>query len=358
MPDTPRIAFFCPIWAKKGPLRLGWSDYWRLALPAVELHRNGWDVVLGRAIGPGEDGRLAVKDLDGIWREDRDVLVFSRWMSKHAPELLRQAREAGQVLVNDLDDLFWGLPPEHPVSLCTDPERDPDYNRENYRATFPESSLITVSTPRLAEVASDWGPAVRVIRNRIDLDAWPERPPGRYVGWVGSTAGRESDLEVLRAVVPWLREHDEPFYHGGRVPGEPRMADVLGYENVVERAAQPIGTYPRLWDPLRLALCPLGPSDFSQAKSWVKPLEACARGIPFIASDQPEYYELGAGRLAASPEEWVRHLKALEDPVTQAADCKTNRKSAEQLTIAEGWAAWADVLREATSPAEERTVVA
>lgn len=344
---APRVAFFCPIWSRPGQMSLGWSDYWRLALPAVELHRNGWDVVLGRNVGPGEDGRLSVQDPNGEWWGDRDVLVFSRWMSRHAPALIRRAREAGQVLVNDLDDFFWALPEDHPAVIATDPERQPDYNRDNYAATFRESSLITTSTPWLAErVSAELAPEVpvRVVRNYVDLRAWPRRDPGRFVGWVGATAGRRSDLEVLRGVVPWLAERGIPFYHGGAIPGEPRIADVLSYSMVTVRQHQPPQNYPRLWDPMRIALIPLGPEPFSQAKSWCKALEACARGIPFVASDHPEYRALGTGRLASTPEEWVAHLEDLRDPAAYAADAAANRKVAERFSIARSWETWASVL--------------
>lgn len=345
---TPRVAFFCPLWSRPGPMRLGWSDYWRLALPAAELHRNGWDVVLGRNVGPGEEGRLSVQDPDGRWWGDRDVLVFSRWMSKDAPRLIRTARDAGQVLINDLDDYFWDLPEGHPAIIATDPETQPDYNRTNYAATFSESSRVTTSTAWLAgRVADEIAPGipVSVVSNYIDLRAWPTRAPGTLVGWVGATAGRAGDLEVLRAIVPWLKEHDETFYHGGAIPGEPAMKDVLSYDKILVRRNQSPQNYPRLWDPMRIALIPLGTEPFSRAKSWCKALEACARGIPFIASNHSEYQELGVGRLAATPDEWMWQLEALQDPVVYATDAIVNRKRAEQLAMETNWSTWASVIQ-------------
>lgn len=359
MSSTPRVAFFCPLWARGGPLRLGWSDYWRLALPAAELHRNGWDVVIGRQIGPVDGGRLSVMDPNGDWWGDRDVLVFSRWMGKYAPELIHNAVEAGQVLVNDLDDHFWAFPEGHPAIEAMDPDREPNYNVENYTETFPVSSLITTSTPRLWDVAQSFGVPVRVVPNYVDVRAWPQRAPGEYVGWVGSTAGRSADLAILReSVVPWLRERGLPFYHGGAVPGEPRMVDVLGYPNVIVRPTLDPGTYPRLWDPLRVALCPLGDTEFAAAKSWVKPLEACARGIPFIASDCWEYRKLLGlgGRVVSSPESWGAALDRFMEAGAAERYTRGLRRRAERFSIANRWEHWAEVLKLAVSLTEERPV--
>lgn len=342
----PRVAFFSPLWARKGPLSFGASDYWRLAVPAIALYRDGWDVVFGRAIGPGEDGRLVVQGADGDWHHDRDVIVWHRWMGRDAAPLIRQARRAGQVMVNDLDDWLWGLPEDHPARRVMDPKLFPDYNTENYRAALEASSLITVSTPWLRHAAADFGPPVRAVRNYVDLDAWPEQPPGRHVGWVGSTDGRAEDLRVLREnVVPWCRDRGIAFYHGGAIPGEPLMKDVLGYDQVLSRAVQSIPNYPRVWDPLRVALIPLArDTDYGRAKSWVKALEACARGIPFIASEHPEYRELGAGLIAERPEDWARFLSALDDPAFYAEQASQNRARAEALAISQNWERWDEVL--------------
>lgn len=122
------------------------------------------------------------------------------------------------------------------------------------------------------------------------------------------------------------------------------MADVLDYASVLERRAQPIDSYPLLWDPLRVALCPLGSEAFSRAKSWVKPLEAAARGIPFVASDHVEYRSLGFGRIAKTPGDWVRHLEELEDPETYARECAENRRGAERLALEHNWTRWERVL--------------
>jgi hypothetical protein len=266
-------------------------------------------------------------------------------MSKHAAGLIKKAAKAGQFIINDLDDHFWALPKGHPAVELTSPQRDKDYNRRNYRAAIRASSLVTTSTQALADAIANWGPPVTVVRNYIDARVWKPRSPGMYYGWVGSTAGRTEDLAILReAVVPWLAERGLSFYHGGVVPGEPRMSDVLKYPNVVTRPCTHVLRYPRLWDPLKVAFCPLGDTEFARCKSWVKPLEACARGIPFIASNQREYSMLGTGRLAATPEEWVRHLNALENPQVYNADLVINSKRTNSLSIENNWQTWAAIL--------------
>lgn len=211
--------------------------------------------------------------------------------------------------------------------------------------------MATVSTPYLAEAMKDWGIPVRLVRNYIDLSWWRLLPPGDFVGWVGGLPWRGKDLEILRdTVIPWMGARRMFFYHGGAIP-DLRIEDRLGYDRVTTRSLCGLPTYPALWEPLRVILIPMEDTPFNRAKSYAKGLEACARGVPFIASDHSEYRELGVGRIAKTPEEWVYHLEALEDPEVYAADVAINRKRAEQLDVGRHWTKWVDVIQEAVATA-------
>jgi hypothetical protein len=116
---------------------------------------------------------------------------------------------------------------------------------------------------------------------------------------------------------------------------------------VITRDGTDITTYPSLWNALGIALIPIELSSFGLAKSYVKGLEACARGIPFIATRHPEYEELGAGLLAKRTWEWTAHLDALQDPEVYAQHAVTNRARAEALSITNNYQRWIDVFDEA-----------
>jgi hypothetical protein len=347
--ETPKVAFFSAEWCTGPAINLGGSDYWRIGLPAAKLYENGWDIVFARNLAENSEGRICVQNPQGEWLEDRDIVVIQRWMGEGTAERVLKARKLGQIIINEVDDDYWNFPESHVARKTSDPEFNKNSNRAHYRETVAASSLITVSTPYLVEQMADWGPPVKMIRNYIDLSWWKPVPPGDYIGWIGGLPWRGKDLELLReTVVPWMRERKMFFYHGGAIP-DAQIEDRLGYERVTTRPLATLPEYPKLWEPLKVVLIPMEDTPFNRAKSWCKALEACARGIPFIASDQPEYRELGVGRVAMEPKEWVWHLEALEDPKVYAADVAINRKRVEQLDIADRWTEWADVLQEAVA---------
>jgi hypothetical protein len=343
-----KLGIYSSGWSAPGKVQFGASDFWRLAVPGRELAKHGWTVVPGIELQSARDGTLILKDDAGTLHDDCQVILWQRWMGVGAPEAIRRARATGQCIVNDCDDFYWALPRSNTARDNTDPRRNADYNREIYREVIKASSLVTVSTPFLAKALERWGSPIRVVPNYIALDKWKPRPPGDYIGWVGVIPWRGADLQILqKAVVPWLRERNLPFYHGGHIANGRSAADILGYENVITGNAVGLPQYPSLWRPLRVALVPIELSPFGQAKSWCKSLESCARGIPFIASQHSDTARLGVGRLAKRPYEWVQHLEALQDPEVYALEAAACRARAVELDIANHWQEWDTVFREA-----------
>lgn len=74
-----------------------------------------------------------------------------------------------------------------------------------------------------------------------------------------------------------------------------------------------------------LGIVPLEDTMFNAAKSCLKGMEWAAQGIPFVASDLPEYEWLGVGLLAKSFRDWTRCLSRMLDPEFRA------EKAAEAL---------------------------
>lgn len=338
--------------------RYGGCFYYRCAMPYHELAKNGYEVVLSWAFETAPDGHIRVLDALGQeWHDDCDVIVFQRWMRDNGPQIAADARAAGQVIINDIDDQFWAIPDTNFGKQFSDPDKNPDFNRDHYRKMLGESSAITVSTPALAHSLSRMGVPVFLLRNAIEIDRWPQRDPAEpgMVGWVGGIPWRANDLPILKGVIgPYLKDNGLSFYHGGHAPkfGGKSAWDQMDIDidrvDVFHRTMVGIDQYPRLWEPINLAVIPIEDCTFNRAKSWLKGLEASACGIPFVASALPEYKELGVGRLAKTPNQWRRHLEELLDPEVRRVEGAANRKRAEELSIANTWPQWAEMLNQVT----------
>jgi hypothetical protein len=105
------------------------------------------------------------------------------------------------------------------------------------------------------------------------------------------------------------------FHHAGHDPEAPSFADITGI-NPNRLTTSPIVTIAKYADGLKfdIGIVPLNDIPFNYAKSNIKGLEYVASGIPFIASDLPEYrilHEDGAGRIATTPEEWEGNMQEL-----------------------------------------------
>lgn len=306
----------------------GWIRFGQLA--SLSKHH----MVIGKLVHSGD--RLGIVGWDMQVYMDCDVLFVQRYMDDWVSDAVARAVRAGQVVVNDVDDWFWGLHAENAAAKMTDPVTNPKSNIVHYRSTLEASSLVTVSTPWLATALEQWDVKTRLIQNRVStLDFLPRRhhPRAPVVGWTGSTAHRSGDLEVLAAVanrVPSLLWH-----HTGFHPTHPSFAAKIG---VPEQA---ITTLPMLapWEypagfVFDIGTVPLVDVPFNHAKSFIKGLEYAAAGIPFVASPLPEYIRLrddyGIGRVANDVDEWVTHLQELTDQRVRIQEAVQQRKMVEE----------------------------
>src|SRR5689334_12826265 len=81
--------------------------------------------------------------------------------------------------------------------------------------------------------------------------------------------------------------------------------------------------WPRALSALGIGLAPLADSTFNRAKSWLKPLEMAAVGVPCVMSALPEYREihsLGVGLLAERTKDWYRLVGALVRDASRRAE--------------------------------------
>lgn len=330
----------------------------RGAMPAMELNKHGYDNHLSWRFEVAPDGHIRTLDMEGNWH-DPDCWLSQRWMHRDGVEQVRRARAAGQVVGADLDDAFHALPKSNVAHATTDPKNNIDFNRDHYWNMLAECDFVTVSTEPLKREMERLGVPAFVVRNAIQLERWPQNDPGvGYISWIGGLQWRAADIPVLRSIgLPqFLEDYGLPFYHGGdsQVPGVKKVWDVAGIDATkVQVAAAPlthIAQYPNLWGPVAVMLIPLERCRFNEAKSYLKALEACCAGVPYIVSAGfPEHQILidegSAGRVARNdkPSSWIGHLEELLDPDVRRAEGKINRTIAERHDITERWIDWHEV---------------
>jgi len=334
---------------------IGGSGWYRMALPARELARLGHEVWIGTLMQHPHTHELLVCPV-----EDRehahggfDIIVLQRWMNHDLPAAIARARAQGQVVVQDLDDWFWGLSPHNRAFRATDPRTNPLANRDHYRKVLARSSAVTVSTPFLAEKVLEMLPGMEVwlLRNAIDLERWtPREETGdeRTLGWVGAMPWRSGDIESVQGVVgQWCNAQGWRFHHGGHTPhlSEQSAGELLGATDCSFAEFAPIHEYPVLYQPLDVGIVPLAPIPFNDAKSAIKGLEYAASGVPFVASASAEYrwlYDLGMGRLARRPRDWQRELNRMLDPAFRADQRAANLDLVQQWNITVRVQEWLD----------------
>jgi hypothetical protein len=355
-----RIGFISADWGRQDvavsasvPGGSGWA---RIHMPARWLADRGHMVAVGH--GGASLARHAgaiiplSNDSKPIMPEIPDVVVMQRVMDVEYVEAIPRARAYGQVVVQDLDDWFWGLDKANKAWWGTHPDRNPTWNRDLYLRQIELSDAVTTSTAAIGSLLRNRTRCLTpqiLLRNVCDMVAYETqvvRPvtDGLVVGWVGALGWRSGDLETLRGVLdPFLASCGGSFVHHGTFPPwDKRMSGTIrGGRFVVEKTAAVDGTaaeragvaaeragptdtfrkpwlYPELVRGFDIGVVPLSRQAFNYAKSWIKGLEYAAAGIPFVAQRTDEYEALGCGLLADTPKQWRAALEALRDPGLRA----------------------------------------
>ena len=272
------------------------------------------------------------------------------------PDNVHRAKANGQIIVNDLDDWYWGLHDKHFAKSRIDPKNNPETNTSFYRDILSRSDLVVVSTPFLADKAkSRLGVRnIAMLENCVDFDAYELRKHAKgitTIGWHGSTAHRSGDLEILQSACPYLNPKAFAFHHTGYTSmltfssGEtapcPSFWDEIGVKQ------DQVSLYPMV-SPTKIGrmltfdvgVAPLTDNPFNHAKSWIKPLEYIAAGIPFVASKTPEYKRLqkkfGIGRFAGKGADWIKHFNSLSNSDLRQSEAQSNLEAVQSLDVRQG----------------------
>ena len=283
---------------------------------------------------------------------DADVMVMQRVTHRRLAEAIPIFRKRGIAVVMDMDDDLTCIHPSNPAWHALHPSADGAFGWDVAQDSCRDATLVTVSTDALADRYAPHGRVV-VLRNCVPewyLDV--EHRDSAVVGWGGALASHPDDLTVLG---PAMARHTAT---GGRfhVVGPPHgVQEFLGIEtNWSASGGVHLTQWPhQLAHDIGIGIAPLADTRFNAAKSWLKPMEYAALGIPWIASPRAEYarlHEEGAGVLAKRPRDWERLCRDLAaDPVRRQEMSEAGRIVAARHTIEMNawrwWDAWDEALR-------------
>jgi hypothetical protein len=310
----------------------------RLIWVAEELKRQGHDIDLR----PPEkrDIRLRIsgnrrRDKDSHCEEvldlDTDVVVLQRITHQFMAEAIPLMRKNGIAVVTDVDDDLTSIHPSNPAYKGYHPRnqwlvdrKSGEFSRNSWHnlvAACRESTLVTVSTPALLDVYARQGQGKVIFNHLPSFYYGVDHVDSDRIGWPASLASHPDDPSAIGGAMARLCADPGAF----QVIGDPTGC---GYAFGLARDPSghdlPIALteWPRAVAGLGIGVAPLADTRFNRCKSWLKPLEMSALGVPWVASPRAEYsrlYQRGVksglviGALADTPRRWYQELKKLQD---------------------------------------------
>jgi len=318
----------------------------RAIWPGQHLAAAGHDV---EVVGPG-DRRVRVV-MDGHTVKDvlvdADIVVLQRVTHAYMAQAVGVMRAKGITVIVDVDDDLSSIHPSNPAWAVHRPGRGP-HSWHNLALACRNASLVTVSTPALLDVYARHGRG-HVLPNYLpDMYYGLPRQDSDTLGWPGSFHSHPNDPEVVGGAVARLVDEGATFVMRGDPAGAGRA---FGLAADPPGGGVPVDEWPTAVAGLGVGIAPLADTRFNSAKSWLKPLEMCAVGVPWVASPRAEYrrlHAMGAGLLADRPRTWYREVKRLRESAGLRAELsEAGRAVAEQLRLSQHAWRWLDAWTEA-----------
>lgn len=314
-----------------------------------------------RMIWPGELLRAAGHDVTVVRPQDRtvrlvmsgtrvadvlveaDVVVFQRVTHAYMAQAIAVMRAKGITVVVDIDDDLSSIHPSNPAWAMHHPKNRGQHSWRNLATACQNATLVTVSAPALLPIYASHGRG-QVLHNYLpDHYYGLPRQDSDVIGWPGSFHSHPNDPEVVGGAVARLVDEGAQFVMRGDPSG---AGKAFGLAEDPPGGPVSIEEWPRAVAELGVGMAPLADTRFNSAKSWLKPLEMSACGVPWVASPRAEYrrlHAMGAGVLADRPRTWYRELKRLREsaPLRQELS-EAGRSVAEQLRLRDHAWRWAE----------------
>lgn len=277
-----------------------------------------------RALEVTLQGRLGQERVIKVADPGCDVVILQRPAHRHLVEVIPLLQAHGVTVIAEFDDDFNTIDPRNVAWAAYEPTRSPQSNKVWAARAAELADLVTVSTDALARRYGAHGRVVvlpnYVPQSYLELDIGTRWWKGTTIGWAGNPDTHPGDLEVLGMALPeLLSRRGDAWFH---TIGTRRTLDVLGLASGMQATAEDwttLARYPERIAHFDIGLAPLEDTAFNRAKSWLKPLEYAAVGVPCIASPLAEYKKLGISEFvyttAKNQRVWRQAMeRLLDDP--------------------------------------------
>lgn len=346
------------------------ADRWgcgshRLIWPAEALRRQGHDVVVVTA--QNRHVEMLIDDrTQRVVRvnvpDDVDVVVLQRVTHRHLAQSVAVMREQGKTVVVDVDDDLTAIHPDNPAWHALHPrgherrvgrpENERLHSWSYLGQACRDASLVTATTPALVERYGHGHGAV--LPNYLAEHYYGvARVDSDLLGWPASLRSHPNDPAIVGNAVARLVQSGHRFHVSSVAEGVGRAFGLPG-DDLVGRVDRSIALYdwPDELARLGVGIAPLADTRFNAAKSWLKPLELAAVGVPWVGSPRADYVRLnrlGCGMLVDRPKDWFRVLRSLLTNASRRVELSdAGRAVAATLRLEDHawrwWEAWQDAL--------------
>jgi glycosyltransferase involved in cell wall biosynthesis len=241
---------------------------------------------------------------------------------------ITKAREAGQILLYDIDDDIWDIPEWSPAAKAMNKllPSTRAYDLEVIDRNIRACSGVIVSTPylqrRLEQMFPDtpchlMGPGIDPSVYLKRKHEWNRQP--LQVGWMGSIHHYLPHLQTMWEALEVLNDYGAEFVHLGKVRDD-NAADVLAKMGVPVRHLPwaYIHKLPEHLVQLDIGIIPRSPTRFNEGQSITSGLQYACAGVPFLVAPSDEYYRAesqGMGTVCETVDDWAKNLdRLLRDP--------------------------------------------
>lgn len=281
-----------------------------------------------------------------------DVYVFQRLTHSRMAQAVSVLRSKGVAVVVDVDDDLSSIHPSNPAHDAYHPRRgDPNHSWANLKQACQDATLVTASTPALLNVYARHGRGQVLYNYLPDHYYGLPRTDSDAIGWPAALQSHPDDPSATGAAIARLNDRRGAF----RVVGGPAgTGAAFGLPEDPPGLSQPAGLmeWPGVVAELGIGIAPLADTRFNACKSWLKPLELSALGVPWVASPRTEYerlYKYGLmqgyvmGDLADNSRRWYQKLDRLRrSEALRAERSEAGRQVAETLRLRHHAWRWLD----------------
>lgn len=278
---------------------------------------------------------------------DVDLVVFQRVTHSHLAAAIPLIRAKGIAVVVDVDDDLSCIDPgnaawaeHHPRNYGT--QRNGGLHLHSWRVlqdACRDATLVTATSEPLIRKYAPHGRGI-VLPNYLPDHYYEDlkpRPETDVVGWPASLHNHPNDPPAVGNAMSRLMQDGHRFMVFGQHQG---CKEAFGLSSDPE-ATGPVELmdWAQTLSTLTVGIAPLADTAFNNAKSWLKPLELSARGVPWVASPRAEYRRLhalqpAAGFLAEKPKGWYGTIrKLLADPALWDDTASAGVDLAERLRL-------------------------